>query len=280
MALEQPKKPVGGAYGVFMTEKRPEFAKACEGKPVSAVVQMASKAWKELSDAEKKPYEEKYVTAKAKFEEDMAAFLEAGGEKAKTVRKDKKEKTKAVKDPNKPKKPAGGAYAVFLAENRAKITESLPAGSNPITDVAKVAGAQWKALSEAQRQPYEATFAKKTEEYKKAMEEYTPPAPEVPDVVESEKKTPSKKRALPERSTPSPAAKAKKVSKKSSASKEVEIDANVLKEAENLKLVAQIKNLLGRPEIVSSGKSHKEMLDALKNSDGLVNKAKAALLGA
>eukprot|EP00913_Durusdinium_trenchii_P017191 g16165.t1 len=28
MAGEQPKKPVGGAYGVFMAEKRPEFAKA------------------------------------------------------------------------------------------------------------------------------------------------------------------------------------------------------------------------------------------------------------
>jgi len=287
MALDQPKKPVGGAYGTFLAEKRPEYTKACVGQQASAISKMAGTAWKELSDVQKKPYEEKYLAAKAKYDKDMEAFLEAGGEKKKGLAGLRSEKRKAkegkkvkTNDPNKPKAPAGGGYGVFTAENRAKIAESLPKGHS-ITDVAKAAGAQWKALSEDARKPYEATYARKREEYVKAMQDYKPPEADIHDMLEKvEKKTPSKKRAKTETATPSPAAKVARGAKKSSASKEVEIDAEVLKEAESLKLVSQIKNLLGRPDVASSGKSHKDMLDVLKNNDGLVNKAKVALLGA
>merc|ERR1712054_240334 len=104
---------------------------------------MAGDAWKKLSDAQKKPYEDKYAAAKAKFEADMAAFLAAGGEKTKGAaalrtekRKAKKGKLKKKKDANAPKKPVGGAYGIFLAENRAKIVATLPSGHS-ITDVGK-----------------------------------------------------------------------------------------------------------------------------------------------
>merc|ERR1711939_180988 len=75
------------------------------------------------------------------------------------------------KDPNAPKKPAGGGYGVFLAENRAAIVKSLPAG-HKITDVAKAASQQWGALSEAAKKPYQDKFLKKQEEYAAALEEY------------------------------------------------------------------------------------------------------------
>lgn len=176
MALEQPKKPVGGAYGQFLNEKRADFLKACAGQKASAVSTMAGKAWKELSDAQKAPYEQKYETAKAKYDKDMEEFLAAGGEKSKGTRALRTEKRKAkegkkAKDPNKPKKPAGGAYAIFLAENRARIVASLPK-DHKITDVTKAAGTEWKALSDTQKKPYEAKYETKNEEYKKAMEEY------------------------------------------------------------------------------------------------------------
>merc|ERR1712146_878603 len=76
-----------------------------------------------------------------------------------------------MKDPNAPKKPAGGAFGVWLAENRASITKSLPAG-HKITDVTKAAGEQWKKLSDATKKPYEEKFQKKQAEYKAALEEY------------------------------------------------------------------------------------------------------------
>merc|ERR1712224_460645 len=129
-----------------------------------------------LSDKQKEPYQKKYEVAKAQFEKDMAAFLDAGGVKQKgaaalRTEKRKAKEGKAKKDPNAPKKPAGGAYGIFLAENRDKIVKSLPA-DHKITDIGKKAGEQWRALSDAAKKPYEAKYQKKAAEYQKALEEY------------------------------------------------------------------------------------------------------------
>merc|ERR1712118_92869 len=101
----------------------------------------------------------------------MAAFLAAGGEK--TTRSDKKRarEGKKKKDPNAPKRPAGGAFGIFLAENRAAIVKSLPAG-HKITDVTKAAGEKWKAVSDAAKKPFQDKYLKKMEEYKAALVEY------------------------------------------------------------------------------------------------------------
>merc|ERR1711959_172402 len=131
---------------------------------------------RKLSDKEKEPYQKKYEEAKAKFEKDMAAFLASGGVKQKGAAALRSEKRKAKegkkkKDPNAPKKPSGGGYGAFLKENREKIVKTLPAG-HKITDVAKAAGEQWKALPAAAKKPYEDKYAKAMVEFRKAMEEY------------------------------------------------------------------------------------------------------------
>merc|ERR1719335_949537 len=134
-----------------------------------------------MSDAEKTPYQKKYEEAKEQFDKNMKAFLDAGGEKTKGARALRSEKRKAKgakkKDPNAPKKPAGGGYGIFLAENREKIVKSLPAG-HKMTDVAKAAGDQWRGLSDSQKKPYENKFLQKQEEYKEAMEKYKKTLPE------------------------------------------------------------------------------------------------------
>merc|ERR1712039_99623 len=163
--------------GVFTTEKRPDFQKKCAGQPVSAVSKMASEEWKKLSEVQKAPYQKKYEELKAKFDKVMAAFLGAGGVKEKGItaqraeKRKAKEEKRAKKDPNAPKRPAGGGYGVFMNENRQKIISSLPK-DHKMTDVAKAAGVQWKAMSEAAKKPYEDKFKKKQAEFSKAMEEY------------------------------------------------------------------------------------------------------------
>merc|ERR1712196_136096 len=106
---------------------------------------------------------------------DMEAFKAAGGEVAKGIRalrtEKRKEKEGKKKDPNAPKRPQS-AYSIFMSENREAILKSLPAGANPITDVARKAGEQWKALSTAAKKPYEAKAEKLKAEYEKAVEEY------------------------------------------------------------------------------------------------------------
>merc|ERR1712113_1100798 len=124
----------------------------------------------------KVPYARKYETAKSQYDKDMEAFLAGGGVKEKGIRAQRTEKRKAKdgkkkKDPNAPKKPAGGAYGVFLAENREKILKSLPT-DHKMVDVAKAAGAQFKSLSEAAKKPYEEKYQKLAAQWKIAMEEY------------------------------------------------------------------------------------------------------------
>lgn len=178
MAVVQPKKPAGGAFGIYMGEKRPEFAAACAGQPVTAVTKMASACWAKLSAAQKAPYDKKYIEAKAAYEKNLAAFLGSGGVVQKGLaaqrkeRKMEKEGKKKKKDENAPKRPAGGGYGVFLSENREKIAKSLPVG-HKMTDVGKAAGEQWRALSDDAKQPYEAKYQAKSAAYKVAMAEYS-----------------------------------------------------------------------------------------------------------
>jgi len=176
MAPVQPKRPAGGAYGIFMNENREKFTKLCAGQRATAISQMGGAEWKKLSDAAKKPYEEKYVAAKATYEKDLEAFKAAGGVLEKGLRAQRTEKRKEKegkkkKDPNAPKRPAGGAYGQYLAANRDSIKKQLPAG-HKITDVTKKASELWGKLTESEKKPYEQKFQKLNEEYKKAMAEY------------------------------------------------------------------------------------------------------------
>ena len=75
-------------------------------------------------------------------------------------------KRKADKDA--PKKQPKGCYGVFLSEHRAKIVGSLPMGSNLVSEVAKIANVQWKALPSEERRPYEEKYAEKMKAYQAA----------------------------------------------------------------------------------------------------------------
>merc|ERR1712048_624208 len=131
---------------------------------------MGAEQWRNLSAEDKAPYEKKAAAAKSEYDAAVATFKESGGE---ILRKRKADKNiKKGKDKDAPKKPSGGGYGQYLAQHREEIVKSLPAGSNPIADVAKSAGSRWKALSEADKKPYEEKFAAKMKEYQVAMEAY------------------------------------------------------------------------------------------------------------
>merc|ERR1719361_1626992 len=130
------------------------------------VAKTGSEQWNALSPEAKAPYEEKAAAAKAEYDAALESFKQMGGEVVRKRKADKEIKPK--KDKDAPKRPAGGGFGVYLAENREKIVKSLPAGSNATTDVSKAAGAQWQGLSGEEQKPYQEKFAQKMEEYKVA----------------------------------------------------------------------------------------------------------------
>merc|ERR1712232_652033 len=70
-----PKKPVGGAWSCFMEATRPEaVAKAPGGsKDFAFISKYIKEKWDSLSDADEKPYEDKYATKKADYDKAMEA---------------------------------------------------------------------------------------------------------------------------------------------------------------------------------------------------------------
>ncbi|CAE7569602.1 SSRP1, partial [Symbiodinium sp. CCMP2456] len=170
MAGEQPKKPIGGAYGIW-------------------VAKLAGNRYKTLGEDVKAEYQKKFDEAKAKYEADMKAFLDAGGEKKGTKRKaDKASKPK--KDPAAPKKPAGGAFGCFLAKNRAAFTKEVE--GQPITAITKLASEKWKNLSEDEKKVYQAEYETKKAEYEEAKKSYVP----LPSAEKEETGKPAKKARL------------------------------------------------------------------------------------
>jgi len=174
-STEEPKKVTGGAFGRFLTEKRPALLEECKGKPASAVVKLASERFKALSEDERAIYEEKYKQAKQQYEKDLESFLAAGGEKKAIVRKgagDKKQDKKS-KDPNAPKKPVGGAYGIFSNEKRDEFTKAVEAkGEKGFGPVAKMTSEAFKALSDEEKATYEKKYEQKMLEYKEAYAAY------------------------------------------------------------------------------------------------------------
>ena len=98
---------------------------------------------------------------------------ESGSVVEEKKRKTKKtKKTKKSKDPDAPKRPTS-AYFYWLGENRIRIKEELGDESKP-TVVMKEAGVQWRALSDEDKEPFNASAKESQERYKVEMETYEP----------------------------------------------------------------------------------------------------------
>ncbi|KAJ6933729.1 hypothetical protein NC651_008968 [Populus alba x Populus x berolinensis] len=146
--------------------------------------------WKTITAEEKKPYEEKYqaekeaylkVMTKEKRESEAMKLLEEE-QKQKTAmelleqylqfkqeadQEENSKKTKKEKDPLKPKQPLS-AFFLFCNERRA----ALLAENKSVLEVAKIAGEEWKNMTEKQRGPYEEVAKKNREKYMQEMEAY------------------------------------------------------------------------------------------------------------
>jgi len=195
MASEQPKKPLT-AFFKYLEEQRPAILKQLgeNSKTKGIVAKTGAEQWRALSAADKSPYEEKAAAARVQYEAAVQSFKATGGEMVRKRKADKDDE-KPKKDKDAPKKPAGGGYGQYLAENRSEIVKSLPAGSNLMMDVAKAAGANWKALSVDAKKPYEEKFVLKMKEFKIAMESYNVSKSAANEEVEEEEEleTPSPK---------------------------------------------------------------------------------------
>merc|ERR1711862_299788 len=114
-----------------------------------------------LSEAERKPYEERAKEKKDSYEKALEEF-KAGGGVVKPRQKKMKGKRimklrRMIKNPNAPKRLSGVAFGLF----RSEIQKNMH--GKKVSEVAKAAGEQWKAMPEDEKKVYKDKFATKSE---------------------------------------------------------------------------------------------------------------------
>ena len=92
---EAPKKPVGGAYGIYFNENRVEITKEAPGlgyEGFGAAAKVASSRWKAMSEADKQLYQDKFLAKQKEYKSAMASY---GSKKVAEAQKAKAEATLA-----------------------------------------------------------------------------------------------------------------------------------------------------------------------------------------
>lgn len=166
----QTKKPVGGAYGRYVNEHRALIRDACMEKynsvQGSLQAKMGSDMWKGATPSVVAEYQSKYNAAKARYDNDLADFLKAGGVQrpgvhakltAKRKAKERARQQKAgtapkEKDHRLPKVPLN-TYQLWLADRRADIQNDFPPNTK-MSVICKRAGEIWKDLEASVKDPY------------------------------------------------------------------------------------------------------------------------------
>jgi len=237
---------------------------------------------------------------------------EKADKKEAKIKKEMKVAAKSVEKDEKLKKPQS-AYWMWLGDNREKIMAELKKDGKSCgaPEVGKKAGATWAAMSPADKAPYEAKAKKAKDDYdayiksdagaaalqqhKEAVSAAKSEVKGAPKPQPEVKKSPSKRKseaadpqedeegeakAEPEKKKAKAKAKSKgRAAKAAEPEPKSVLDAEILAEAEKLGYRTGIENLAGRPDIVAKSFNGKQLLEALKSSGGLVNKAKQQLLG-
>lgn len=149
----KPKRSTS-AYFYFMASCREQAKKA--GRNISKVAEFTkecSEKWRNLSSAQRKPFDEKAAKDKARYDKEMAEY-----------------KGKSAGDPDKPKRPQT-SYFLFLADFRKNYVHKGDQSSAHKV-ILKEAGEKWRVMSAEDKRVYEKKSEIEVAKYKEAMAEY------------------------------------------------------------------------------------------------------------
>ncbi|XP_062218765.1 high mobility group B protein 6-like [Phragmites australis] len=194
----KPKQPMS-AYFVYSQERRASLV--AEKKNVPEIGKITGEEWKNMTGAQKAPYEEVARRQKEEYHKQMEVYKQKKIEEAASLEKEEEEQKKILKqealqllrkkekadniikktkekrqkkkqenaDPNRPKKPAP-SFLLFSKEARKQLLEERPGINNSTLNA--LISVKWKELSGEERQAWNEKAAEGMAAYKKEMEEY------------------------------------------------------------------------------------------------------------
>jgi len=126
---------------------------------------LVSKAYKELSEDERKKYDDKAEEDKQRYKKEMEGYTPPEGLEASSPKKGGKKK----KDKDAPKG-ASSAYMHFAKAKRAQIKEENPEAT--FGGLGKLIGEAWKEVTDEEKKKYEDMATADKERYGKEMGAY------------------------------------------------------------------------------------------------------------
>ncbi|XP_057521584.1 high mobility group B protein 13-like [Amaranthus tricolor] len=196
----KPKQPMS-AYLMYSKERQSDLLG--EGNKLPEASKIIGEEWKNMSEEQKKPYEEIAKENKEKYLQEMEIYKQKKEEEAASLKKEeeefmkiqkvealqllkkkekteniikktkemKKKKTKEEKnvDPNKPKRPPS-SFLLFSMEERKNLHQERPDANN--FTINALISLKWKELNEEEKKIWNGKAAESMEAYKKEMEEY------------------------------------------------------------------------------------------------------------
>jgi hypothetical protein len=208
----------------------------------------------------------------------MAEFKAQGGEVGQR-RAEKRERKglagKKTRPVDKPKKPVGGAFGCYMAEHRASIMASLPAGSR-CTEISKIGGDRWKNLSPKDKEKFEKLYEEKKAAFDEAMKEWKAKQTCEDGEGEEDGEEDVEDDAADDEVVAMPSPHKKARLNASSSKGKSEGNEMVLAEAKKEGLAITFKRLMENPKL--SKMDAGTLLDALRKAGGSVVAARKALL--
>jgi len=192
-----PKKPAS-AYFLFSARIRNEVAAANPDKKQTEIAKVIGQRWKEMAAADKKQYDDEAARLKEAHKAAVAEYEQSDAFKAyslslsewkqrqnaaKTAAADAADRSDGAanverpkvslprkpKDSNAPKKPLS-SYLLFVNSVRDAVRAENP--EMKMTEISKVIGSRWKALSEEEVARWKAMASKEKAVYSAALETY------------------------------------------------------------------------------------------------------------
>ncbi|EGD82590.1 hypothetical protein PTSG_03243 [Salpingoeca rosetta] len=162
---KDPNKPRGALtpYMCFNKEVRPAIMQQHPNASVTEVAKLIGAQWRQLTDEQKKPYNDMARTDRERYKEAMKNYVPTPGFEEGGRRRKKK------KDPNAPKKPKS-AYFVFAETRRDALRAQYP--EDRVSDTAKRTGEEWRGMTEEQKRPFQLKAQELKQEYDQAVAEY------------------------------------------------------------------------------------------------------------
>lgn len=168
---KHPDAPKGamGAYMFFCKANREKVKREHPGIDVRQILSELGRRWGNLSDNEKKVYEQMAAEDKVRFEREKNIFLQSHDSLFNEIA-EKRKKRKKKKDPNAPKKNRS-SYILFVNDHRIKAIEQLPADAKQ-TEIMSLVATMWREAPEEIKAKYAQMAEMEKADYMRRLDAY------------------------------------------------------------------------------------------------------------